>query len=159
MKNRILIFLIMMVLTSFSSTNSEPQSDIGRLHWMLGNWKSKIGSMIIEEKWVLSGDTMMLGSSRSLVNNVLKSSETVAIKMVKDSLFYEVTVYNQNDGKPVLFKMVNINDTLVRFENKKHDFPTQIEYIKLSDSTCLAEISGEIDGEERSIKFNYKRSN
>jgi hypothetical protein len=159
MKRILTLVVVLFMVSACKVSNSKKQSDISRLSWLLGNWWCENGEMVIEEKWVMGGDTMMLGSSKTMANNDLMSSETVVIKLVNDTLFYEVTVNNQNNGKPVFFKMVNINDTLVRFENKHHDFPTRIEYKKLSDSTCLAKISGMIKGEERSVDFNYRRTN
>src|SRR5690606_26173839 len=104
-------------------------------------------AVVVEEQWTKSGDTLLMGVSTTAKNKQVKSSETVRIKLLNDSLFYDVTVSNQNDGKSIRFKMVELNDSLVQFENKQHDFPTRIEYKKLTDSTCLATISGMINGE------------
>jgi hypothetical protein len=44
------------------------------------------------------------------------------------TVFYTPTVPDQNDAKPVPFRMVSYEGHVVVFENPDHDFPQRIVY-------------------------------
>lgn len=79
------------------------------------------------------------------------------MKQKGDSLFYIPTIKTQNDGKPIQFKMVDATENQLVFENKTHDFPQKVIYIKVSNNNLIAEISGFKDGTETKEIYPMKR--
>ena len=75
-----------------------------------------------------------------------------------DSLFYKVSVKDQNKEKPVSFYLTKSDDKELTFENPKHDFPTKIVYTKISNDSLVAVIYGKKDGKEMSETFPMKKT-
>lgn len=157
MRFLVLIFTVLMMACNSTGKSDVLHKELKQLSWLIGEWQIVKDSTIIKETWVLRNDSMMQGLNTYVKNQELKSTETIEITYKQSTLYYIPTVSNQNDGQAVYFKLIDINDTMVVFENQQHDFPTRIVYKKLSDSTCLAKISGMIKSEERIVEFDFKR--
>jgi hypothetical protein len=83
--------------------------------------------------------------------------ETVELRYFNGRIFYTPRVPNQNDGLPVSFRLVSIeNGTGFSFENKEHDFPQRIVY-RLGEKTLNASISGQTSSGFREQQFNFTR--
>lgn len=110
------------------------------------------------ESWNPANDTTYLGVGKftDSAGRVL-SNEEIRIVLRKDELWYIPTVDNQNMGKPISFKEGSFSDTMVIFENKGHDFPQRIGYIKKSENSIQAYIEGEIEGQMQRMDFDYER--
>ena len=65
------------------------------------------------------------------------------------------TVGGQNDGQPVTFREASFSDSMVVFENKGHDFPRRIVYVKQGEERMLAYIEGEVNGEYMKMEYPY----
>ncbi|HEY1032204.1 MAG TPA: DUF6265 family protein [Flavipsychrobacter sp.] len=74
--------------------------------------------------------------------------------------WYIPTVSNQNEGKEIRFRLTNATDTSMIFENKTHDFPQRIGYIRTSATSIHAYISGPSKeaGKEKQIDFKYTKT-
>lgn len=83
--------------------------------------------------------------------------ETVNIAEEANEIYYVVTVYNQNEGKPVKFKLIEAESSSLLFENKDHDFPQKIKYKLIDKNNLEVVISGTINNELKEIPFQYSR--
>ncbi len=79
------------------------------------------------------------------------------MKQEGNDLYYVPTIKVQNDGMSVQFKMTEATESQLVFENKMHDFPQKIIYIKVSNNNLIAEISGIKDGVETKESYPMKR--
>jgi hypothetical protein len=55
------------------------------------------------------------------------------------------------------FEAQDVSDTLVTFENAKHDFPQRIVYRRHGRDSLIARIEGVRNGRVRGIDFPYAR--
>lgn len=102
------------------------------------------------EQWEQASEKLWLGKSYKIVNGEEAVSETLKIIKNGDTIIYEATVLNQNDGKAVPFVLnSNVKDKL-SFENPNHDFPKKIQYQFLSERECHVQVIGD-DGKEFSF--------
>lgn len=108
------------------------------------------------EQWQMDGEIF-----RSAVFNIGGAdtllTEEIRVFESDTGIFYEARVTGQNEGKPVLFKLVKINGKTIVFGNPEHDFPQQIIYEILSTDKIRATIQGMENQKKKSIHFNYTR--
>jgi hypothetical protein len=72
-------------------------------------------------------------------------------------VYYIPVIKDQNEGKPVMFKLITqkdypVNGKMASFSNPDHDFPQFVTY-ELKGDSMLAEISGKKDGKDMAEKF------
>jgi len=91
------------------------------------------------------------GKSFFIKENDTLFSETVRLAQHENDLFYIVTVPNQNEAKPVEFKLTSSTADYLVFENPEHDFPKKITYKLVTKDSLYAEISG--DGKSQGFPF------
>jgi len=68
-----------------------------------------------------------------------------------------VATANQNDEKPVTFKLVSSENGQFTFENKDNDFPERIIYTNPVKDSLHAWIEGSVNGEAKRIDFSFSR--
>lgn len=80
--------------------------------------------------------------------------ESLKIERKDGSIFYVASVPH-NPG-PVEFKLIELSEKHVVFENPEHDFPQRISYTLNANGTLDARVEGTIEtGEQRQIDFHY----
>ena len=112
---------------------------------------------MLSETWAKQNDSTFTGESYYENQGDTVFSEKIRIEEHLDGLFYIPTVSNQNDGKPVSFKLIKSGKSKAVFENKQHEFPQKITYSIAGDS-ITAEISGMRNGAPKSEIFVMRRS-
>jgi hypothetical protein len=128
-----------------------------KANWLVGEWGNVEKEGVLTENWIKQNDSIYTGQSYFISNKDTLHLENIVMKQKGDSLFYIPTIKNQNDGKPVSFKMTNISENQLVFENKSHDFPQKITYFKVNNNQLIAEISGVIDGKEKKENYPLKK--
>lgn len=156
MKNIIFILSIACLFASCSNTTEQHKTKLDRIAWLSGFWKMTAPEGTMTESWSRSNDSSYLGIGKYMdtAGNVL-TTEEIQIVLRKDELWYIPTVSNQNGGQPVAFKEASFADTMVVFENKGHDFPQRIVYVKKTDNNVLAYIEGEVNGKLERFDYQY----
>lgn len=119
-----------------------------------GLWK--IDNADYFEEWE-KNEKIYLGLNFSTEGYDTIIQETIKIFHEAGQVFYEPTVFDQNDGNPIKFELIMADSMTLTFENKSHDFPQQISYSFLSKNKMKAKISGIVDGKEKTISFNYTK--
>lgn len=126
--------------------------------WFIGTWQNQTSDGLFTEQWNRKNDSVYLAISTVVVNH--KDTvffESILLEQKSNELFYTVSVKNQNKELPVSFKLVNATANQLVFENPTHDFPTKITYLKISEDSIAASISGLIDGKEKIEQFPMKK--
>lgn len=126
--------------------------------WFLGEWANRSPEGELTERWKKVNDSVYHGESYFVIaGKDTVFAETVSLEEANGKLAYVVTVPNQNDAKPVRFEMTTANDSVIIFENPKHDFPNKITYNKIGNDSLVAEISGVKEGKPSAELFALKK--
>ncbi|WP_299454133.1 DUF6265 family protein [uncultured Microscilla sp.] len=122
---------------------------------IVGTWK--LNNRPVLEQWTQATS----GSFQARVLDLSKGDSTLTetIKVVKDKgqVCFVAKVLEQNDGKPIKFRLAKKRKKKVIFINEKHDFPQKIEYRLKSTQTLQVQISGVVRKKVRKITFVYQR--
>jgi hypothetical protein len=159
---------IVVVLSGLYSCNSSKQKVIinasTKVHlldtaqWFIGTWQNQTSESLFTEKWEQKNDSVYIGISSVVLNNKDTTFyESIFLEQKKDSLFYIVTIKDQNKELPVSFKLISFSEKQLVFENSKHDFPSKITYLKISEDSIVASIFGILEGKEKTEYFSMKK--
>lgn len=141
------------------TANAKAYPEIEQLNWLVGNWENTTELEQSYENWTQKNDSTLLGHSFTLIGTDTVFAEKVTLKQVDDEVFFTVIAYQQNDDKPVTFKLSSTEAGIFTFDNPEHDFPTRISYSNPSKDSIHAWIEGQVDGEFQKIDFKFQRSN
>ncbi|HET8803962.1 MAG TPA: DUF6265 family protein [Aequorivita sp.] len=167
MKYVLICFCSLSILNSCKN-NSETQSaeteiteenfeKIDQLQWLLGTWTNESGEEFSQETWSKENASSYTAFSFTQVGKETVFSETMALEQKGDSLLLTVVTANQQDEKPVTFKMVSLENRRFTFENKNHDFPERIIYTNPAKDSLHAWIEGTVNGEAKKVDFYFSR--
>jgi Domain of unknown function (DUF6265) len=112
---------------------------------------------VMTEIWTKENDSTYKGKSFVTIAKDTVFYENVSLEQKNDSLFYIVSVRDQNKEEPVAFYLTKLSEKQLVFENPKHDFPNKIAYNKINNDSIVAEISGIQKGKENKESFLMKR--
>lgn len=131
--------------------------DFKPLHGLTGLWKMDSKRGILYEEWQVGGNNQLKGRSYKINNNDTILLENVVISLKNNAIFYTPTVRDQNDQKPVPFKLISNNNNRYVFENKEHDYPQRVIYELTSANELRARIEGNKGGKELGSDFIYNK--
>lgn len=149
---------LLVVLTSIFLSCYGPQTPIEKAGWLIGTWQGTSENGTITESWEQKNDSLFVGVDYLINEKDTFYTEHIELRQRGADLYYIPTVTDQNEGKPVEFKLSSSEGKLV-FENPTHDFPQFIIYTQQGKDSLLAEVSGKENGVPRSEKFWLKRIN
>ena len=128
---------------------------VERLAWLQGCWEIVSPQRTVEEQWMAPRGGIMIGMGRTVRDGRLVEYETVVIREEGNQLAYEAHPSGQ---APAVFLANAVTDSMVVFENPKHDFPQKVGYQRDGADTLLAWIEGTDKGQTRRIEFPYRRA-
>ena len=162
-----IIFILISVLIHASCQNVDTPEQKKRDHfsyskikdteWLLGNWTNQSEAGVAIEHWTKKNDSMFIGASYFIIGNDTASSEAMSLEQHGEEITYNPTVRDQNNNQTITFKLTSSTENQLIFENPEHDFPQKIMYIKITNDSIFAEISGMIDGKLKTIPFPFTR--
>lgn len=124
-----------------------------QMSWLLGTWKTKEGKTTFYESWQILHKHEWAGKGFAMAKNDTVFTEKLALRRQGKYVYYVPTVKDQNNGQPVLFQLAYQKDSLIIFENPKHDFPQKITYRSpKKDSLCIL-LEGIEKGKPRKLVF------
>ena len=123
------------------------------LAWLTGTWRGENAGISMEEHWTTPEGGLMLGVHRDVFDNGRVFFEYLRIEARGDDVVY---VASPRGTGTTDFKMVELDDRRVVFENPDHDFPQRVEY-RLEGETLRAEVSGMAHGEQRRSGWTWTR--
>lgn len=157
MKKYFLIVIIASLLVSCNK-NKETASDVFKnLEWITGNWMNTNEDGTYYENWTRENDSTYSGESYFMFGKDTIFKEDINILIRQDTIYYIPIVSNQNDGKPIEFKLIHFDNNTSIFENKFHDFPQRIIYTHTKSDSLHAWIEGTTNGESKKIDFKMGR--
>lgn len=127
---------------------------IDQVSWLTGCWLMDTGGQTVEERWTPPRGGSMLGTSRTIRNGALTGYEFVVLREKNGELLYEAHPSGQAGDT---FRVRELTDSRVMFENPAHDFPQRIVYETRGADGLLAWIEGTVGGRSRRIDFTYRR--
>ncbi len=120
---------------------------INDLAWLTGSWLCKTENYETGELWQTPKGNLMLGLNRIVSNEGKTAFEFLRIFQQEDEIFYAASP----NGKPATyFRLIELTQNKVVFENREHDFPQKITYNLLEGNKLSASIEGE-------TKYEIKR--
>ncbi len=148
MKNKKLLFLLPFFI--FLGCNPTDNHNIfsilePKLKLLEGQWMEMNQNNYVETWKFGKGDTLLTGAGFSVRSGVFTRTEKLSIVKNDTSIYYLATVEGQNQGATISFKLMNMSDSTLVFENPNHDFPQQITYIFLNDSTISIKVGSIAD--------------
>ena len=104
-------------------------SPLATLSWLEGDWtmNTKKGDQRME-MWKQTDKNILHGKGIKVTGKDTLLLESLELSYRDHNTWYIPTVPDQNDAKPVPFKMVSSTGHKVVFENPDHDFPQRILY-------------------------------
>lgn len=168
MKKTLLITLLSIILMTSCKKESQIEvfgiktkkefNQLKKANWFIGSWENISKEATFKEIWKTENDSSFVGESFVIVEKDTVFYEKIDLFESNDSLFYKVSVKDQNKEKPVSFYLTKSDDKELTFENPKHDFPTKIVYTKITNDSLVAVIYGKKDGKEMKETFPMKKT-
>ena len=128
-----------------------------KMDWLNGRWENKSNNLKIIETWQRENGMGFLVKGYMLENTDTVFSESVKVTLKSGVIIYEVTLPNQNDSKPVMFKLTENTGRKVVFENPDHDFPQKITYQQHQPDSMLVQLEGRADQALEKQEYYLKR--
>jgi Domain of unknown function (DUF6265) len=160
------LFLVVIIFTTLVSCKKHDENgneivfeELYKAHWLLGEWQKTDSLGTLKEIWMPMNDSTYVGQSYFIKDNDTIHHEMIQLTQDGENLIYLATVKGQNNDEAIPFKMTKDNDTLLIFENPKHDYPQEIEYIKKKNQMLLATVSGLVKGKMKSDSYAMKKVN
>jgi len=148
--------IAMLMLGVFTATTCQ-QDVFNELQQLSGTWRMETKKGALYETWKRISKDEMQGKSFKLNGKDTVVLENVRLSKSSEGLFYIPVLSDQNEGKPVPFKMINSKDQTFVFENKEHDFPQRIIYHLVSKDSIHAWIEGTENGKEGRSDYYFRR--
>ncbi len=145
-------FLLMMLASC--STQKAPLEVFKKL---TGTWVEVNGDSKFTETWTWKNDTLLTGSSVMTVGKDTAFSEKIQLVTQNDSIYYIPAVSNQNHGEIIRFGLISKKVNEWVFENKKHDFPTQIIYTFKEKDSLIVVVKGSENGRKQAYTFRMQK--
>ena len=123
----------------------------------IGTWTENQADGTFKESWTKESDTLFLGASSMVSEKDTLFQENIRLVLRGKDIFYIPTVPGQNEDKPVAFKLIATSDKTWTFENKAHDYPSQIIYTLNNQNSITATIQGTENNRSKKFSLFLKR--
>ena len=158
-----LLPLFTTLLIAYSCQHSETpapekekeKSRLEKAEWLIGRWENNSEQGNLSETWVKDGDVFS-AETFIVVGSDTVFKERSVLEETGKTLHCVISIPGENNDKPVTFTMTKQTESMMLFENPKHDFPTVIRYEQKGDSV-VAEISGTQQGKPAKERFAMVR--
>lgn len=133
-------------------------SELNRAKWLLGEWEKTDSLGTLKEIWETQDDSTFVGQSYYIQNKKdTVHSEQIELMQDKEHLIYRATIQGENNDEPIAFQMIKGEDSLLIFENRKHDYPQKIEYKLKTKNFIITTISGKLKGKINLEEYSMKK--
>ena len=128
-------------------------ADVASLDWMTGTWVAESERERVTETWLGPGNGLMVAANLTTRGAERRTFEFLRIAPSGESFSY----FASPGGRaPVEFRMKEMDDRRVVFENLAHDFPHRILYWREGEM-LVARIEGTMKGEARGMQWKFRR--
>lgn len=145
------VFTLLLGCIAFSS--AVHAQEIDKLAWMSGTWTQARDGEIVQESWLgPRGRTMV---ATNLSSGKRNSFEFLRIVEKDGALSY---LASPGGKAPTEFKLKEMSEKKVVFENPANDFPQRVMYWIEADGAMKARIEGTIQGKERGMEWRFEKA-
>lgn len=130
-------------------------NSIENMAWLEGDWEGPFGGGIFHESWSLNRSGYLEGTGHLVANGDTIETEKLNIRLIHGHLSYIPKV---NNSIPVLFVLREVSENKWVFENREHDFPQRMTYIRESRDSLKVLVEGNVDDKPRSIEYLLGRT-
>ena len=124
------------------------------LAWMSGSWVQDKPGEKVSETWLGPGNGMLAGVNLTTWTGGRKTFEFLRIADTPTGPSY----FASPGGRaPVEFRMKELGDRRIVFENPQHDFPQRILYWREGEQ-LLARVEGTAGGKEKREEWRFDRA-
>lgn len=124
------------------------------LKWLTGCWVQTADGKTVEEHWTDGAGGVMLEVGRTVKDGQLRDYEFTRIEMKDGVLTFTADPMDQPEAS---FTAKAQSADSIEFENLAHDFPQHVRYRSIGPDDLHAEIDGSVDGEIKTIGWDYMR--
>jgi len=133
----------------------EQPHPVDRLAWLGGCWQQTARTgQFVAEQWMSPRGGLMIGMGRTVRGDSVIEYEHLRILARDGRAIYHAEPSGQ---APAEFPATTATDSLVIFENSKHDFPQRVIYRRRGTDSLLARVEGTSNGRTRGVDFPYAR--
>lgn len=147
-------FLIIIFSITAISSYTQQQN----FNWLIGTWKIIKPQFVIYETWVKKNDTTYIAKSFTVNNNDTTIDETIELSHRNHHWFYIATTANQNNQKPVAFKLIYIGNSEFIATNPKHNYPQRIAYRLIDNTNLYTNIEGNVKGKYKKGNYDFVKA-
>jgi hypothetical protein len=128
--------------------------ELQKASWLVGEWEKTDSLGTLKEIWQASNDSTYNGQSY-YIQNEKDTLHKEQIELVQDQehLIYSATIQGENNDTSVPFQMMKDEDSVLVFENPKHDYPQKITYRLMKNKELSVTISGKEKGKTASETY------
>lgn len=153
----ILFFLIISCKKHDKNGNEIVFVEVYKANWLLGEWQKTDSLGTLKELWMPLNDSTYVGQSYFIKDKDTIHHEIIELTQDRENLIYLAKVKGQNNDESIPFKLTKDNDSLLVFENPKHDYPQEIEYIFKKNKSLIITVSGIDKGKMKSDSYALKK--
>ena len=154
MKKILFIAAGLIFIMSFSKLKDD-KNTFKKLYQLEGVWKMTGKKGSICEEWKVVSKNYMQSKGYYIKGKDTLMNERIALRKSKEGIFYTSTVKDQNNRRPVVFKLTSSEEKRFVFENKDHDFPKRIVYQFIGADSLHAFIDDGVQGTKQAQHFYY----
>jgi hypothetical protein len=149
-------FLIFFFLVSLSiNLLAQDNSQFKKISWLTGCWEMSESDFTVTELWMAPSGGIMIGLSQTVSDDKTSGYEFLRIEEKDGKLVYTAIPSGQTETS---FYQVQLNDTMVVFENMEHDFPQRIIYTLLNKDSFNARVEATENGGLKGFDLPMKRA-
>jgi hypothetical protein len=147
------LWLLALLVTSLA-TSAQAPSQVAQLGWLAGCWAAVGGEAGSGEIWMAPAAGTLLGIGRTVRGGSTREHEFMQIRDTATGLVFIALPSGQTE---TTFALERAGPRSASFHNPTHDFPQRVIYESPDDDTLDARIEGQRNGQQRTIRFPYKR--
>jgi hypothetical protein len=153
-----LIVLILLLVTTSAELNAQTPvtpTDLSALAWMTGHWTGVAGKVEMEEFWLPPKGDSMLGLHRDVANGKTMMFEFLRIDATLEGITYWASPRGRAPATP--FRVKELRENYVAFENSQHDFPQRIIYW-MENGALHAKVEGTMNGKAAAEEWSWTKA-
>lgn len=127
--------------------------EIEKLSWMTGTWTQTREGETVQESWLGPRGKMMVAVNLTTSARRGTSFEYLRIVDTPSGLAY---LASPGGKPPVEFKLKELGNKRVVFENLANDFPQRVMYWMEPDGAMKARIEGTAQGKTRGMEWRFE---
>lgn len=140
------------------STAPKGGDALASLAWLEGCWKGAVTHREFTERWSAASGGAMRGTSRMIVDGVSRGDDALRLEARADGVYYVIAPAGRSEES---FRFVGRSvdtvegrsDEIFTFENPAQPFPQRIVYRHTAGGALYAEVSGKVDGADRTVIY------